>query len=321
MRRSGTGVTLATACAAISALAITGAAMANPPETAPPPTAAPAVANETILTFPSRIAKRSYRIQIFRPLLPPPEGYPVIFVADGSGMFRTAADQMWAREYADLKPAIVVGLSQPTNEIKEFIRLRTWDFTPEKPNEAFMPTFKLFSVFSPVSPDDAGGAESFYRFITEELRPQLARTYPIDMKDQALFGHSLGGLFVLHVLFNHPTAFGTYIASSPSIIWNAGSVLKAEPAFSRAVASGSITPRILFEKGGLEAGFEVRALADRLKALHGAARYEVGFHDFDGENHNSVTAAATARALTFAFNKPLPAAVGNVRTDSADRSK
>lgn len=267
---------------------------------------APAAANETIITVASRIAGRQYRIQIFRPLLPPPpEGYAVIFITDGSGMFRTAADQMWAREYSDLRPALIIGISQPTDEISEFIRLRTWDFTPERPNDSFMPTFRSFSALSPLTANDTGGTELFYRFITEELRPELAKSYHIDIKNQALFGHSLGGLFTLHVLFNHPTAFSTYVVSSPSIVWNGGSVLKAEAAFSSAVSKGSIAPRILFEKGSLEPGAEVLALADRLKALKGATRYEVSFHDFDGENHNSVTAAAVSRALTFAFGKVL----------------
>ncbi len=280
---------------------------AHPNEATRVVTTAPAAASETILTITSRIAGRRYRIQIFKPLLPPPpEGYPVIFVTDGSGMFRTAADQMWAREFGDLKPSLVIGLSQPTDDIKQFAQLRFWDLTPDRPNAAFMPTFKRLAGFAPVTVKDTGGAELFFRFITEELRPMLAKVHPINMHDQALFGHSLGGLFTLHVLFNHPTAFDTYIASSPSLNWNAGSVLRSEPFFSTAVTTGSIRPRVLLVKGSLEPDTEVQALADRLKVLTGAARFEFRFHIFEGENHGSVTAAAIARALTFAFSKPPP---------------
>ncbi|MGR5913571.1 hypothetical protein ACT7DA_04955 [Bacillus pacificus] len=41
-------------------------------------------------------------------------------------------------------------------------------------------------------------------------------------------GHSLGGLFALHILFTNLNAFQNYFISSPSIWWNNQSVLEKE---------------------------------------------------------------------------------------------
>ncbi|WP_408590556.1 alpha/beta hydrolase [Novosphingobium sp.] len=168
------------------------------------------------------------------------------------------------------------------------------------------------------------GAEDFFRFITEEVRPAVAAIYKVDLKDQTLYGHSLGGLFTLHVLFNHPDSFRVFVASSPSIWFDDRVVLKDEAAFSQAVMAGKAAPRVLIEVGGLEEGVpkilppgatesdicksdarfrmisNACELADRLSRLKGAPGYEVQSHAFDGETHLTVMAASLSRALTFA---------------------
>jgi predicted alpha/beta superfamily hydrolase len=172
---------------------------------------------------------------------------------------------------------------------------------------------------------DAGGSELFYRFLTEELRPAIAAAYPTDGADQILYGHSLGGLFTLGVLFNHPSAFSTYLVSSPSIWWDAKTVLKGAPGFARKVEAGEAAPRIMIVVGGdeesvpkrLPPGVSVdqmkasasrflmvtnaRELAERLAALKGAPGYEVKFHAFEDEDHMSVLPASISRTLGFAL--------------------
>ncbi|BBP93511.1 hypothetical protein BsIDN1_71290 [Bacillus safensis] len=57
-------------------------------------------------------------------------------------------------------------------------------------------------------------------FLEKIVKPYIEQRFPINQSRQTLFGHSLGGLFVLHTLFEHPDAYQTYIAGSPSIHWN-----------------------------------------------------------------------------------------------------
>src|SRR3546814_9201572 len=58
--------------------------------------------------------------------------------------------------------------------------------------------------------------------MTEELRPLVDATYATDGRNNILWGDSFGGLFALHVLFNHPAAYQTYLVGSPSINWSGG---------------------------------------------------------------------------------------------------
>jgi predicted alpha/beta superfamily hydrolase len=49
----------------------------------------------------------------------------------------------------------------------------------------------------------AGGADSFLRFIREELLPEVDRKYRT-APFRILMGHSLGGLFALHAFSRSP---------------------------------------------------------------------------------------------------------------------
>ena len=70
-----------------------------------------------------------------------------------------------------------------------------------------------------------GGAEQFYRFLVEELRPAIEKEFPVGGQNM-LVGHSFAGLFALHVLWNHPESFDTYMALDPSLWWDQGVFLK-----------------------------------------------------------------------------------------------
>ena len=79
-----------------------------------------------------------------------------------------------------------------------------------------------------------GGAPPFLHFILHQVRPQIDRLVRTDPHKQTLWGHSYGGLFVLHTLFNEPQAFTRYVAADPSLWWQNGLMLQyAEPFFRR----------------------------------------------------------------------------------------
>lgn len=261
----------------------------------------------------SAISGRTYRAYVYKPLMPPPpEGYPLIYVTDGNGMFGTAAMQMMLRQFGELRPAIIVGVGYPVSDIRQIMALRNADLTPPTPAENIPPALKAMAG----KDGRFGGAELFYRFMVEELRPMLAAAYPVDLKDQTLLGDSLGGLFTLHVLFNHPESFRTFVAASPSIWWNRRAVLNEEAAFRTRVAAGKAAPRVLITVGALEQkpGESVEdasgmgrmvdnasELAARLAAVSGSAGYEVRFVNFPEETHSSVIPAAVSRGVGFAL--------------------
>ena len=52
-----------------------------------------------------------------------------------------------------------------------------------------------------------GGAFAFQEVIERQIKPEVARRANVDTRRQALWGHSLGGLFVLSSLYTRPAAF------------------------------------------------------------------------------------------------------------------
>lgn len=71
-----------------------------------------------------------------------------------------------------------------------------------------------------------GGAFAFQDLIERRIKPEVEKRANIDRGRQALWGHSLGGLFVLSSLYTRPAAFQYYVAASPSLWWSQGAPLR-----------------------------------------------------------------------------------------------
>lgn len=63
------------------------------------------------------------------------------------------------------------------------------------------------------------GAKNFRAFITNELMPEINKSYKTN-KSKGIIGESLAGLFVMETLFLKPDSFDFYIAIDPSLWWN-----------------------------------------------------------------------------------------------------
>ena len=269
----------------------------------------------------SKHSKRTYRISVFEPLTPPATtGFPVVTVTDAGLTFPIAATMSMAAAM-DGAGALVVGVGYPTRDPSEPMRLRLRDLTPPTPLS------RIHRIPGQPTPKAAnyGGADAFRRFLIEELRPLIAAEYKVDPARQTLYGHSLGGLFTLGVLFQHPETFQTYVASSPSIWWNRRALLRLAPAFEKRVTKGEVAARVLVMIGALEQSppavlppgvtaaqmrklgriarmvDNARELGARLAALKGADGYLARFVEFADEDHMSVVPASLGRALTFAL--------------------
>lgn len=205
------------------------------------------LANAVQFVITSKINNRRYRIYLAMPEgSPPPSGYPALYLLDGNMMFPTAATLAAMGKWRGARPAVIVGVGYADDRLDQQAMLRTFDMTPSAPGKM---------TDDPVHPPSVaqfGGADLFYRFLTEELRPAIAKIVPIDASDQALYGHSLGGLFALRVLFQHPQSFRTFAISSPSIWWNARAVLADEPRLAAAIKDGLVRPRVLIMVDGRE---------------------------------------------------------------------
>lgn len=260
-------------------------------------------------------AGHAYRIFVWRPEPQAGEGrLPVVYLLDGNASFPIAvtatALQSRRAERTGVRPAIIVGIGYPTDGWLDAER-RTCDYTPLV-SPASLPQRPGRDGWS-----TTGGADVFLGFIANELKPMIEAEFGGDPAQSALFGHSFGGLLVLHGLFTQPGLFRHHVAASPSIWFGASHLAQARQRFARGEARGR---RLLITVGSLEQSEaqaadgpwadynswirrnrmveNAQALAADLRTLD-RAQLDVTYTEFADENHGSVLPAAISRALRF----------------------
>ncbi|MCK1986172.1 MULTISPECIES: alpha/beta hydrolase [Peribacillus] len=255
----------------------------------------------------SSTGKREYQIFVSKPLEEPPaSGYPVIYLLDANSVFGTMVEavrlQSRRPEKSGVVPAIIVGIGYATNA--PFSSERYYDFTmpvadselPERPDGSPWPSH--------------GGAEDFLKFIEDDLKPEIGKRYKVDYNSQTLFGHSLGGLFALYVLFENPYAFQTYIAGSPSLHWNKKWFREEEDRFICRLNQGNGDISLLLGVGELEGTHKSRMNENVLELSKRLSLEESGvnvqFKEFEEEGHLSVLPPLINRALRFALKRNVP---------------
>ena len=244
----------------------------------------------------------TYRIYVSLPPGEPPEGgFPVLFVLDGNAMFAGFAEaRRILGTYDDgLEKIIIVGVGYPSQELYDGRRLG--DFTPPIQKEILKALYKDYP---------SGKRQQFKAFLLTELRPEISRRYPVNELRVSLYGHSLGGLFALHINYSEPGAFHTILAASPTIWWDDQSILGEERAFrARLEDNPSLGHRVRIKVlvGELE---EARvtvddsiALASRLQDLS-IFGVRSRFFLLDGETHVTVPSRSVTTALRAAMEWP-----------------
>ncbi|MEF3353596.1 alpha/beta hydrolase-fold protein [Paenibacillus sp. GYB006] len=251
----------------------------------------------------SSINGQEYRVQIYQPSgKVPASGFPIIYTLDGNSTFTMTAEmvriQSLRPEKTGVVPAIVVGIGY--NVEAPFPAKRHYDFTMPAP-EKDLPELP----FGRTLPEQ-GGALDFMSFVEDQLKPLVESRYPVDSSRQMIVGHSLGGLFVLHMLFARPHSFHTYIAGSPSIHWNEMYLRQQEQKWLEEVNKGrhKLNTRVLIAVGEREGNLKVPMVrnaeeqAERLSKLEEFGVH-VAYQAFEAENHLSIVPVLINRALRF----------------------
>lgn len=248
-------------------------------------------------TMHARNTGREYRLFISVPATPPPEkGYPVLYALDGNASFGslTEAMRLQGRPPRGFQPSLIVSIGYDSDEPIVTNR-RFYDYT-EPTDHAVLPTRPDGSPWP-----ETGGADAFLDFIENELKPAIERRYPIDRERQSLFGHSLGGLFALHVLVAKPYAFHNYIAGSPSIWWNNHRLLERAARLGTELERGG-GPALLIGVGSEEKPMMVED-AERIYQLLLPYQATTGLRltkrVFQGEGHVSVIPPLISCMLRF----------------------
>lgn len=246
----------------------------------------------------SRKMNDSYDIKVSLPKSPPPEdGYPIVYVLDGNSYFQFARDvvrlQSKNAPKTFINAAIIVGIGHP-GEDKDVSKRRFYDFTA--PSEKYIYPDRLKNI----DVGEHGGAQKFLDFLQLELKPEIENRYFINKRKQALFGHSLSGLFTLWTLFTKPDSFQSYLSLSPSIWWNDHEILTLLDEFHKQMKD--IKKRRLF----MSVGELERFMVDDANQLYAQLneRYQeyvdCAFYLAPEENHASVVPTVMSRSIRFA---------------------
>ncbi len=157
-----------------------------------------------IVTIQSKVLDEERELLIYKPVGydQSQEKYPVLYLLDAHLKFHFCTGIVWSlRRYGRIPKMLVVGILNTD---------RNRDFTPTK-------------VLNPTE----GGADNFIEFMKYELIPYIDKNYRTQ-PFRILYGSSLCGMFTIYTLLTAPDTFMAYIASSPSLWWEEGSLLQRD---------------------------------------------------------------------------------------------
>ncbi|MEK4300454.1 alpha/beta hydrolase-fold protein [Oceanobacillus sp. FSL W8-0428] len=233
-----------------------------------------------------------YVINVFIPEQPVPDNeFPVLYILDGNayGTLFSEIIKLQSRrsEKTGIDPTMLVSVGYEGDE--PFQPNRIYDFTP------FAEDTEL-----PARPDGSpwpehGGAEIFLDFLEKDLIPFINEKYKTNKQKQTIFGHSLGGLFVLYTLFQRSHLFSHYFSCSPSIWWNKQTILSYETKIDDKNVKGLFIAAEPIENKQMYAnGLAMyENLSERNKGI------KTAFFAPEGENHMSIVPTSFSRGMRF----------------------
>lgn len=165
--------------------------------------------------------QRHYRVQVAVPTRDAPEkGFPIAYLLDGNAALMKVDAALLAR-LADAPRPPVIAFIGYDNDLRIDPDNRAFDYTPRRPGGDD-------SQRDPIGERRNGGADAFLALIEQTIAPRVEAMAKIDPHSRAVWGHSYGGVFVLHALFTRPNSFDLYAAADPSLWWGSGHLLKEE---------------------------------------------------------------------------------------------
>ena len=228
----------------------------------------------------SDILKQKRFIQVF---IPPgykagsSDKYDVLYVLDGGNWTMSLITQIqhFIEGQGHMPPTIIVSVMGIDRNIELTpTHLKSWE----------APT---------------GGADKFLGFIKNELIPYINKTYPSNGVN-TLWGHSLGGMFVIYALLNEPTTFKSYIAGDPSVWWDDCYVPKMAARKLPALGDLNTTLFIGAREGPSIHGLRVDTMDIVLKKM-APAGLNWKLLTYPDETHSSVRLKATYDGLKFTY--------------------
>lgn len=192
----------------------------------------------------SKAVGDTFRIDV----IPPPgyagekNKYPVVYVTDANYLLASVAASYLAQATEEFPKMIIVGIGW---NVPSITRIRVRDFSPTCDKE--------FQKKNSMTKKECGQADKFAEFIESELKPFIDSNYRTTTED-TLVGYSFGGLFALHILFNHTEHFDNFVIGSAAMNWDDYFLTKAESKY--AAENTDLAKRVYLSVGDKE-GFKL----------------------------------------------------------------
>ncbi|MBX2873893.1 MAG: tetratricopeptide repeat protein [Saprospiraceae bacterium] len=225
----------------------------------------------------SKLLGEKRSVWVFEPEEAKQQPCPVLYLLDGEWNFHyTTGIVRQMISSGDIPPILVVGVVNAN---------RNRDLTPAGPDGIANARF--------------GGAETFLRFLTEEVHPFIASRYRLH-PFKLIAGHSFGGLFTIYSMMKNPAFFQGFIALSPSLGRNNEQQVQVAQVHFR---ESELPKQRLFLAVGNEGGYtqlsseKFKATLEQLKANNLSWRYQ----HWPKENHVSITIPGLRAGLQYLF--------------------
>lgn len=247
--------------------------------------------------------QRHYRLWIAMPRRPAPEeGFPVAWLLDGNAALG-ALNADLLQQLAQGAAPVLVAVGSPTRDRIDRTG-RTLDYTPRRGHAP--------EQRDPLTGQPSGGADAFLDVLETRIKPAVAGQVRLNDRRQTLWGHSYGGLLVLHALFTRPSSFQTFAAASPSLWWGQGAVLDESEGLAQRLAGHRAT--VLLMRGGQEpAAPPMMKLAPQAadqasrslyKSFQGVTNLDAYYRVFPRLNHGPMLAASLRYTLLWLNRQP-----------------
>lgn len=263
--------------------------------------------------YQTKVNGQDYHIYVAVPTSPPKieSGYPVLYVLDGNGYFGTMLDSLriqssWT-EMTSVEPMLIVAIGYAdADHLYDTLGKRAYDYLPKHHSQRWTARFEQVAPWH-----QAGGGDQFHDFLVDQLRPALAKRYPMDLNRQSLTGHSFGGFFSLYALLRRPQAFNKYIAISSSIWWDDQRLLNEFEQMTRTWTE-DIHVDVMIAVGEQEIPNQPvicemmltqnKAMVEKLQQLN-LPGLNVQYVEVKGENHQTTNTVLTPEILRFVSQK------------------
>jgi predicted alpha/beta superfamily hydrolase len=207
--------------------------------------------------------------------------YPVIYLLDGSAnedFIHVVGVVQFLTMIESMPKSIVVGIAN-VDRRRDF----TFPTNIEKDKKAYPTT---------------GGSARFIAFLENELEPYIQKSFKTN-NNKTIIGQSLGGLLATEILLKKPYLFHNYIIVSPSLWWDAESLLRSAPGLLQ--KQTPVNARVYVSVG--TEGNQMEGDAKELLNLLRAAKTHVDFQPLPDENHLTILHNSVYKGLKIVFGK------------------